>query len=85
MLGVYGMKGGRFSELAKIGGQYRFYICESGHIVAPYGSVGLYWDYKWEDGEFRQNELYDPLRRRPRSERGQPLDDPAAADDFVAG
>lgn len=64
MLGVYGMKEGRFSELATLDGQYRFYVYEKGHIVAPYGSVGLYWDYRWENGQFSQQELCDPLRRR---------------------
>jgi hypothetical protein len=64
MLGVYGMKDGRFSELAVLSGQYRFYVYEKGHIVAPYGSVGLYCDYQWENGQFSQQELCDPLRRR---------------------
>lgn len=64
MLGVYGMKEGQFSELAILGGQYRFYLFEKGHIVAPYGSVGLYWNYRWANGKFANEELYDPLRRR---------------------
>jgi hypothetical protein len=52
MLGVYGLKDGSFSELATLGGQYLFHVFERGHITAPYGSVGLYSDYRWENENF---------------------------------
>jgi hypothetical protein len=61
MLGVYGMKDGRFSELATLGGQFHFQVFERGHIIAPYGSVGLYSDYRWKDGQFVDQDLHDPL------------------------
>jgi hypothetical protein len=64
MLGVYGMKGGSFSELALLRGQFLFHVFERGHITAPYGSVGLYSDYRWESGQFVDQDLHDPLRRR---------------------
>ena len=64
MLGVYGMKNGKFSELATLNGQFLFHVFEKGHITAPYGSVGLYTDYLWENGQFINQDLHDPLRRR---------------------
>src|SRR5258707_4487459 len=47
----------------KLSGQQRIYVFENGHIVMPYGSVGLKWEYRWKDGVFQTEELYDPLRR----------------------
>lgn len=64
MLGVYGMKDGRFSELAVLQGQFLFHLFEKGHITAPYGSVGLYTDYVWENGQFVERDLHDPLRKK---------------------
>lgn len=64
MLGVYGMKDGQFTELATLKGQFLFHIFERGHITAPYGSVGLYFDYRWENGQFASQDLHDPFRRR---------------------
>jgi hypothetical protein len=64
MLGVYGMKDGAFSELALFGGQFIFHIFEKGHITAPYGSVGLFNDYRWQNGEFVNVDSYDPIRRK---------------------
>lgn len=64
MLGIYGMNEGKFAEIAMLGGQFRFYVMERGRIVAPYGSVGLCWNYQWENGKFSRQELHDPLRRR---------------------
>lgn len=63
MLGVYGMSGGRFSEITVLPGQHRIYIFERGHIAMPYGSVGLSWYHTWKDGAFHTEELHDPLRR----------------------
>lgn len=61
MLGVYGMKDGSFSELATLGGQFLFHVFERGHITAPYGSVGLYFDYRWENGQFVNQDRPDRL------------------------
>ena len=41
-LSIWGMRDGRFSEVAVLGGQFRIYVYENGHIVMPYGSAGLY-------------------------------------------
>lgn len=65
MLGIYGMKDGKFSELAVLGGQFLFHVFERGHIIAPYGSVGLYFDYRWENGRFSGTELDDRSRPMP--------------------
>jgi hypothetical protein len=65
-LSVFGMRGDAFVELAVLDGQRRIYVYENGHIVMPYGSVGLYWDYRWDanTGIFEKKELHDPLRLR---------------------
>lgn len=63
MVGIYGMKDGRFTELAVLPGQKNIYVFENGHIVMPFGSVGLCFDYRWKDGVFEKRELHDPLMR----------------------
>jgi hypothetical protein len=65
-LSVWGMREGRFSEIAVLDGQFRIYVYEKGHVVMPYGSVGLYFDYRWdpETSAFDKKDLYDPLRTR---------------------
>jgi hypothetical protein len=65
-LSVWGMNDGRFAEIAVLNGQFRIYVYEGGHIVMPYGSVGLYFDYRWnrETNSYDMKDLHDPLRAR---------------------
>ena len=66
-LAILGMREGRFAELAVLGGQFKVYVYEGGHIIMPYGSVGLYIDYRWNANKkgFDKQDLYDPLQTRP--------------------
>jgi hypothetical protein len=63
MLGIYGIRDGKFAEIAALSGQRRIYVYENGHIVMPYGSVGLMLNHRWKGGAFQTEEGYDPLRR----------------------
>jgi len=46
-LSILGMYEGKFSEIALLDGQFKIHVHENGHLVMPYGSVGLFLDYRW--------------------------------------
>jgi len=65
-LSIWGMCEGKFSQIAVLDGQFKIYVYEKGHVVMPYGSVGCYFDYRWNQDtqSFQKEDLFDPLRKR---------------------